>query len=294
MDRLFFVVNPIAGSGRSTAFFEAAREIMDKKGVEYGYAVSEGVDHARKLALKAIDEGEKTIISVGGDGTMREVACALMERRDQQVTLGFLPAGSGNDLCTTLNIPKTVPEAMELILTGKTRRMDAAMANEKCFFNVAGMGFDVDVLIQTEKYKKKLNGMLPYFLGIVSAIKHLKRYDFTYIADGERKSFKGILFCAANGKRFGGGMLVAPLADPFDGKFDICSVRDIKLPTFLKLLPGFLKGKHIHSKPVDYYNAGDFTLECAQECKIELDGEIIEKTPVTFRLFPGALNVITP
>ena len=291
MERFYFIVNPVAGSGRGKKSFLEARSLLQSRGADVAFAYSEYPGHAVSLARQALDSGETTIVCVGGDGTVREIAGALLQ---SNALLGFLPSGSGNDLCNSLGISTDVPSAVEVLLKGNQRRLDAATANGTPFFNVAGLGFDVQVLLKTEFYKKKLNGMLPYFLGIISALTHLKPMKLTYTANGQTVQMDCLIFTAANGQCFGGGMRVAPNADLFDGLFDICAVHKVSLFTFLRLLPLFIKGEHLNKKPVTVLRTSSLTVDCSSPCQVELDGEIIENTPISFQMLPGAIRVLVP
>ena len=111
------------------------------------------------LTRPAVEAGERCVIAVGGDGTVNEVASVLV---NTGVVMGVLPFGTGNDLARVAGFPEDPEAAVDTLLAGRTRRMDAGMANDRFFLNVSGFGFDVDVLVNTERYKEKYNGMLPY------------------------------------------------------------------------------------------------------------------------------------
>lgn len=290
MRRFYFIVNPVAGSGRGSRSFLEARSILQGRGAQVEYAYSEYPGHAIQLIQEALAAGESSIVAVGGDGTVREVAGGMI---GSHATLGFLPAGSGNDLTCALGISTDVMEAVDILLNGTERYLDTATANGTPFFNVGGLGFDVQVIVKTEFYKKRLNGMLPYFMGIVSSLTHLSPLRLTYRADdGPETVMDSLLTVVANGNRFGGGMMAAPLASPYDGMFDVCAIAAIKLPTFLNLLPSFIKGKHLDKKPVTYFKASEITIDSVPPARVELDGEIIESTPVAFKLQPRSLRVL--
>lgn len=293
MDRFHFIVNPIAGSGKGRRTFEWISGRLSVKGIPFTYAFTERPGHATELAEKAISRGEKCIVAVGGDGTLRETAAAVV---GTDTALGILPAGSGNDLCKTLNIPMDQEAGMELLLSGNVRAMDACRANEKLFFNVAGMGFDVEVLLRTDTYKEKLklNGMFPYAMGILSALTHRPKMRLTYTAEGASHSMESCIFSVGNGKYIGGGMKALPHADAFDGKLDVGAIRNMPFLRFISLLPKFIKGTHTEIPEVKYFRTDDICVESDGEFIVQLDGELVEKTPVHFRLLPGALKVIAP
>lgn len=293
MDHFHFIVNPISGSGKGKRTFEAVSSRLSVRSIPFTYAMSEHRGHAAELAKAAVARGEKCIVAVGGDGTLREIAQALV---NTDCVLGILPAGSGNDLVKTLGIPTTPEEGMDLLLNGEVRAMDACLANETLFFNIAGIGFDVEVLSRTDVYKEKLrlNGMLPYVLGIVSALAHRPAMQLSYHANGETHSMKSVIFSVGNGMFFGGGMKALPDANVYDGNFDISAVRYPPFFRFLSLLPKFIKGTHVGEPEVHYFRTDEITVESSEEFTIELDGERVEKTPVSFKILPGALKVIAP
>lgn len=291
MSSCFFIVNPVAGSGNAWRMFQSARRIMDDKGIDYGFAVSQYPKHAVELARKAVAEGESVIVAVGGDGTVNEVASELSGRN---VTMGIFPGGTGNDLAYALNIPSDANRAMDVLLNGRKRNMDAGIANDSFFINVAGLGFDVEVLKNVEGFKKKLNGMLPYFLGIIKSLLHLNHIDLEIEADGQKQRIPALIVAVANGRLFGGGMKVAPLSDPFDGMFDVCLVERLSRFKFIQLLPLFIKGRHIGLKPVKYFHTREIRVVSDTPCTVQVDGELTCQTPVNFKILPGAISIMTP
>lgn len=292
MEEYFFIVNPVSGSGRAVAEFETVRALLEKKGVSYQTVFTERPGHAAELAAKAAQDGYRRIVAVGGDGTVNEVASALVNRDS---VLCVLPFGTGNDLTRVVGFPSDPEKAVETLLNGRVVKMDAGEANGMFFANVAGFGFDVDVLAKTLKYKEKYpRGMMPYLLGILDALKHLRAIHMTIEHDGEKISQEGIILTVGNGQYFGGGMRAVPMADPFDGYLDCVYVEKISTFNFLALLPSFLKGKHISSPIVHHFRTKELCVSTEETCILDYDGDLKSSTPVVFRVLPGALNVLVP
>ena len=289
--RPFFIVNPVAGSGTVKDKFAAVKAHLENAGVGFGCVFTEREHQSAELAEQAYAEGERLIVAVGGDGTVNEVASALYDKKD--AVMGIMPFGTGNDFAKAINMPCEPAAAAETLMAGKTRLIDMGLANGVPFINVGGVGFDVDVVINTEKYKARFNGMLPYLLGIMKTLFHIKKIPVTVTADGKAESLTMLLCAAANGTHFGGGMNVAPEADPADGKFDVCLVKATNLFRLLAMLPGFTKGKHLKSKIVKYFRASELTIDC-ERLPLQLDGELGQFAPVTFKILPSALRMITP
>lgn len=291
MDKLYFIVNPVSGSGRDRRDFARVEALLRERGTAYEAVYSEHPGHAVALARAAVEAGERCVIAVGGDGTVNEVASVLV---NTGVVMGVLPFGTGNDLARVAGFPEDPEAAVDTLLAGRTRRMDAGMANDRFFLNVSGFGFDVDVLVNTERYKEKYNGMLPYLLGIVRTLSHLRRLHLTVTHDGVSESFTGVLVTVGNGQYFGGGMHAVPPADLYDGLFDVLVIKNLSLLHFISLLPCFIKGKHMRNPVVHHFRTAELSVECEEPCILNLDGELGSATPASFRLLPGAIPMLVP
>ncbi len=288
MSSLHFIFNPVAGNGASVKAFEKVEELLKLKGVVYTVARSEYAGHALELTREAIKQGHECIVAVGGDGTVREVA---QEMVGCGIPLGVIPCGTGNDMVRALRIPQDPAAALDILLDGETKPMDAASANGKLFFNIGGFGFDVDVLINTERYKKRFSGLTAYTLGLFRTLTKLKlRHVRVVSSEGEYQS-NALIVAACNGTHFGGGMNVAPLADPTDGLLDICVINDVTIFTVIFVLMKFIKGKHLSLSKVHYFRAKEITVYSEPASRMQLDGEVVGETPVTFSIRPASLLV---
>ena len=287
----FFIVNPASGSGKAKKLFDGLLPRIERSGRSFEWRYTTGKGHARELAEEAAKRGCRRVISVGGDGTANEVAGALI---GSDTEMAILPFGTGNDFAKAVGLPTDPDAALDAALYGAARPVDAAMANDKPFINVGGTGFDVDVILNTEKFKKRFNGMLPYMLGIFKSLMHLKPLTFEITADGESFTERALLFNACNGTHFAGGMHVAPMASPNDGLLDVCILRAISVPQFLMLLPRYTRGAHMASRHIRYFKAESIAVRCDSENLINLDGELDSSTSVTFRVLPGALRLALP
>ena len=290
MESAYIIWNPVAGKSKDAVYRRVA-ERLTAAGIPFKAAMSEHPGHATELAKAAVAAGEKTVVALGGDGTVREVASALVHT---DAVLGIIPCGSGNDLARPLGIPTDADKAVDILLAGKPHAMDAGMANEHYFFNIAGFGFDVDVLAAIERYRYTMkNGSMAYLRGLIECLRHLPLYK-TKITTPEGSEVKDVLIiAAANGTHFGGGMEISPNSDLFDGKLSICIVHSVRWYHIPLVLPALLMGKHTKFKKlVSYFDTTELTAECTPDSRIEVDGEILPGTPVTFRILPKALNVI--
>lgn len=289
--RPYFIVNPIAGGGVSSAKFAKVREYLAGLGKDFEYVLTERANQSAELAEAAYDSGERFIVAVGGDGTISEVAGALCGKADAR--MGICPFGTGNDFARVLGISSEPEEAAAVLTDGEERPVDVGVAGSRVFTNIAGLGFDVNVVINTEKYKGRFHGMIPYLLGVVKSLLSLKAVDLRLTAD-DRVIERKVTICAVgNGSHFGGGMRALPEADACDGLFDVCVIEKVSLVQLLLLLPKFIKGRHLGNRHVEYFRSREVTLEC-ERSPMQLDGELGEFAPIKLRLLPGALHMMLP
>ncbi len=289
---LHLIWNPVAGNGAALRAYELVTDTLAERGIPFTSEKSAYAGNATELAKAAVESGAKKVVVLGGDGTIREVASALLHTN---IPLGIISCGTGNDIIRPLKIPNDPLAALEIALGSEVRQMDAAMANDLLYFNVAGFGFDVDVLRYVEIYKKRMkNGSLAYMRGLLTALLHLNSRKTTITWPGGSMEAQVLIIAAGNGTHFGGGMMVTPKADPFDGLLDICVINNVsKLNAYL-ILPKFLKGEHLTTKYVTYFQTTELTAVCEPASLLDVDGDILPGTPVTFRILPKALSVVVP
>jgi YegS/Rv2252/BmrU family lipid kinase len=219
--RIGVIINPIAGrrgslSGeaqRRQAFVELA---LHKAGVEGDVRLTAGPGHARTLAERCIADGCTRVVAMGGDGTVNEVAQALV---GGEVPLGVLPCGSGDGLARGLGVPADLARAMDVVVRGSTRAIDVGFVGDHLFLNVAGFGFDAAVgqVFAT----RKTRGAWGY---VSTAFRLVWRYVPTrYRVEADGVVFEGrkFLIVFANAPEYGNGAVLAPDADMSDGRLDV-------------------------------------------------------------------------
>lgn len=292
MSSLYLIWNPTAGKGDGKIAHQKAVSYLEAHQIPYTDAMTEYPGHAKELAAEAVAAGYEKILVLGGDGTIREAAMSIIHSNS---VMGLIPCGSGNDLIRPLHIPLEVEKALDIAMNGPVRKMDAGTSNDQLFFNVAGFGFDVDVLIHDQEFRKKgFKGSFSYLLGVFKALKHFELRK-THITYPEGEMDKDVLLIAAgNGTSFGGGLMVAPGADPFDGKFNICILHDVTKAAIPGLLAKFFSGKHIETKYCTYFQTTELTADAHPTSMMEVDGEIMPGTPVTFKILPEAISICVP
>lgn len=288
-----FVVlcNPTAGSGRAASVCQAICELLKQRAVAYRVENTSTPGEATQLARKAALSNCHAIIGVGGDGTLSEIIAGLTEK---VIPLYFAPCGTGNDFVRMLNLPADPVDAVAAQLDSGETHLDMATVNGKGFLNVAGTGFDVEVLREVTRFKHVGKGLLPYLLGLVSALRRFKAFHAELTLDnGEVLNQSFTIISIANGRYFGGGMKVAPLADVHDGLLDVMIIDGV--PKFFVpfLLPFFITGKHIKLPICRRVLCKQVKLS-RKGMTFNMDGELYEMDCADVRVLEGHLPVHLP
>lgn len=277
--KIAVIVNPAAGNGRAMKTCEDVCRQLKERGVDFELCQTDHPTHATELASDAAARGVDTVVAIGGDGTVTETAAGL---RGTRTALGIIPSGTGNDFIKTAGIPTDWKAALEVILTKPARLVDTGRLNDRFFINVCGAGFDVMTLDFADKAKKYVHGLLPYLYGVLRAIVAFDPLPMR-IEIGDNTVLEGryLVVSIANGRYFGGGIPIAPLAAVTDGLLDVLVVDAVprwKLPAYLVPL---MMGKLYKCKIAHRY----LTTRCsvtAPGMRMQLDGEITALDKASF------------
>lgn len=247
--------------------------------------------HAMALTRDAVADGYDSVVSVGGDGTVDEVAAGLL---GSSAVLGIIPGGSGNDYRRCLEIPKDPLEAMDIIRAGKKRPVDAIDMNGRLFMNIVNIGFGNEVSANADRFKQF--GEVAYLLAVFYTVIRYKSLNVRFTIDDKAYEQPILLMDVGCGTHLGGGMNALPGADPFDGLMDVCFVDKVSAMTVIRLLPKYMFGRHYKLPIAHIHRCSKVTLTCLDgSVPVGGDGEYIENaTPATMTILPGALTVYTP
>ncbi|MEA4898408.1 MAG: diacylglycerol kinase family protein [Eubacteriales bacterium] len=279
------IVNPAAGRGKPLKLLGAVCAELEKRALNYIVTHSERAGHVTELAREA---GQATALLVmGGDGTLSEVVSGLNGR---PARLYLVPSGTGNDFVKTLRLPRDPLAALRAQLDGSAAPIDLPQLNGRAFLNVAGTGFDVDVVRKAERYKQRFSGLMTYLLGLIQAIRHFKPIAARITIDGVTCVKQLTIIEVANGRYFGGGMKVAPDADPSDGLLDLVYVDAVKRWQIWLLLPLFIPGWFTHLPITHHARVSALTIE-SEGMTMIVDGELYATDRAEFGILPGRISV---
>jgi diacylglycerol kinase (ATP) len=249
-----------------------------------------------RLAAEALARGFRKVVAVGGDGTWSHVASALLQA-DTDAALGLVPGGTGCDLAKSLGIPgDDLGGCAQIILGGRTRRIDVGRVESRTFLNVAGFGYDVAVIEDSWRVRW-LSGSLLYLYCAMRQLFRFPGFPVELARNGEEPQRREMLMLIlANGRVFGGGFQIAPQAGVDDGLLDCVAFGNMPARRRLPLLVRLLRGTHAAAPEVQVTSGRAFRLRFAESPAYETDGEWnrAQTAELTVDLLPGALRVLVP
>lgn len=289
--RSVFILNPMSGrpSGRARRRERIvdfiARHRLDSRLLE-----TSGPGHGTALARAALAEGAGIVISVGGDGTMNEVASALV---GAPACFGLVPCGSGNGLARDLGLPLEIDRALDLLRAARVREIDTGTLGGYPFFNVAGLGFDAEISRRFNRCGRR--GFASYVrIGLGVLFEH-RCERLTIEREGvPPETLDAYVATLANSTQFGNHARIAPRARLDDGLLDLTVVRTGNLLVAVPLGVRLFAGTIDRARAVRTMQAARFTLRRTRPGPIHTDGEVREAGAVLeARIIPRSLRVLT-
>lgn len=283
------IVNPLGGKGSSAKALLQVEKILDEKHIDYRVHKTEYAGHATELARELSRLPDTKIIVLGGDGSFHEVLCGI--ENFNNVTLGIVACGSGNDFIRKSGHPKEVDKAVDVILQGKSKYYDFIDLGKYRCLNVAGTGMDVDVLVKYAQVKR-LKGSAAYMYALLYTLLHTRFHKLRLTIDGKVSDHSVFMIGVGNGAFFGGGMPICPNAVVDDGKLSVVVVNQFSKWIYPVMLIKFLRGKILDSKYTEEYEVSEVKIEALDDItKIELDGEIIDDQVLNCRVVSNTLKI---
>jgi YegS/Rv2252/BmrU family lipid kinase len=300
----FVILNPHAGSGRGMKDKTEILKKLNQHQLNCRMAVSEFPRHTIQLTAQAIAEGYRKLIVAGGDGTLNEAVNGIFSQTicpPEEITLGMIPVGTGNDWIKTFGIPNQYEAAIKIIKEGKTMRQDIGcitfskndLVQTRYFANMAGFGFDAMAAAMTNRLKNKgKKGLLLYLQALLLSLFRYKTGNVKITIDD--REMEELIFSVSIGigRYNGGGMKQAPAAIPDNGLFQVTVIRKIGLFGILRNLSGLYSGEYIKDRRVATYLGRRVWISADQNIAGEADGEILGDNQFKINLLSKRLNVI--
>lgn len=296
MKPLGVLVNPAANRGRGNLVGDQVFELLQRAGVPAINLTSDSAATALKRSQLAISAQEISgVIAVGGDGTTQLGVNICVPN---QVPLGIVPAGTGNDQARELNIKLGDPAAaVENILDSlsKPRRVDVmkVVTSDREFWSFGSVSGGFDALCaKTANGLKWPKGPNSYVAAMLMELPKFKPIEYSITVDGEHRKVRAMLCGVANVKNFGGGMKISPASEANDGELEVFILHEVSRPRLLKIFPTVYKGEHTKFPEVEIFKAKSIRIE-NDSFPTSSDGEITGSAPFSVEIHPGGLQVFS-
>lgn len=306
MTRYYVIVNPTAGKGGGELALPAIETQLQALNLDYELVQTTAPGHAIELAREAALAGWDVVVAVGGDGTLNEVLNGLVQakqRRESQAALGQISVGRGNDFGFGAGIPHDLVEACAALAQGHRKTIDVGFVQGgdypqgRYFGNGVGIGFDAVVGFVAAR-QKRLSGFLSY---IVAALKTMFLYYHAPLVqldfNGQSRTISALMVSVMNGRRMGGGFMMAPAGSMEDGEFTCCLVQQVSRPAILGLIPKFMQGTQTGHPAVQMENTSHLVVTALKgTLPAHSDGETLCEAGqrLEMSLLPAFLEVIVP
>ncbi|AKU89908.1 diacylglycerol/lipid kinase family protein [Vulgatibacter incomptus] len=308
MDRkVVFIVNPKSGNGATGRQWRSLASGLRAQVGDFGELFTTRPQEATALARHALEGGADVVVAVGGDGTINEVLNGFFADDGtpvrQGAALSVLPRGTGSDFLRSLGFASGDAASIGARLAaGRRRQLDVGLVTyerddgrleRRYFANVASFGTSGLVDRYVNRATKVLGGKASFTIGAVRGLlAYEDRRCRVRFDDGPWEELDITCLAVANGRFFGGGMMVAPDAKMDDGLFDVTIWSGFGLSDFVFQRGRIYDGRHVELKGTRTLRAKRIEATCAEECLLDIDGEAPGRLPSTFEILPGALDLI--
>jgi len=303
-EKWLVILNPHAGSGKGEKDRDDIIRRLTNAEFKFELVISEYPKHIIQLTIDAIGRGFRKLIVAGGDGSLNETVNGIFKQNfcsPEEVTVGMIPVGTGNDWIKTFGISNYYKDAIKILRNGKTMRQDigcirfAENGQERTSFfaNMAGFGFDAMVAQKTNHLKNKgRSGISLYLQALGSSFLNYRIAKTRVVIDG--KEVEDLIFSVSIGigKFNGGGMMQAPGAIPDNGLFEVTIIKKIGLWGILRNLIGLYSGAYVKDYRVSTFQAQKVSISSAQNIAGEADGEALGDNKFEIEIISQKLCVI--
>jgi diacylglycerol kinase (ATP) len=303
----FLVMNPASAGGRTHRNWPAIARALRTAGVTFDLHRTAAAGDATDAVRAALGIGYRTIVVVGGDGTLNEVVNGFFDLEGVAIggeaMLAMLPSGTGGDFRRAAGIPAALGAAARLIASGFSRRIDAgrvdfADGQRRFFINIADCGMGGEVVARINRSAHKRGGARGSAMFLATSLSTLLGYESrmtTVDIDGTRIERDVRSVVVANGQYFGGGMRVAPGAELDDGRFDVVIIGETGRFRAVTGIPSLYRGRHVARREVEVHRARTVRVSCdGVPMLFDVEGEQVGSTPATLTCIPGAISLVCP
>ena len=305
MSKIVFIVNPQAGNGSTGLNWPYIESLAKDRLGPFEVNMTKRPGDAAMFAKNAAAEKARLLVCVGGDGTLNEVVNGIMTHDESirsDVTLGFIPNGTGCDFVRTVSIPQDIEQAVDLIVSGSVRSIDLGVlvfqdhqGHDRCrfFHNIASFGLGGEVAQRVNRTTKALGPFVSFMWAtLISIFLYGKKRIQISVDNDYKKEIVIWNVAASNGQYHGGGMWVAPDASVCDGLLNVTIIGDLTIPEVFLNLSKLYNGRIYDIDKVISLTGKKVAAISDDRVLLEVDGEQPGMLPMVVKIAPGALNII--
>jgi diacylglycerol kinase (ATP) len=304
MNKVHVIVNPFSARGQTEKRWETIKAAIRSHFREFKYIFTEKPRQATDIARELLQQGFDLLIGVGGDGTLNEISNGFFHAQsglaiNGEAAVGIIPSGTGSDFIRFMKVPREFEKSAAHIKNSANKKIDIGKityggpGNNKTqyFINVADFGLGAEVIRKISGVKSGQRGAFTYYRGLLSTMMNYRSKKVKLTLDDNRQlQGEYLIGAVANGRIFGGGMVIAPQAEPDDGYFDLVLIESMKKLEILANSRLLYSGTIAKNPKVHILRARNIKVESPDEVHIEYDGEMGEKLPAEFSIVEKALN----
>lgn len=300
------ILNPMAGRGAAGQRRGDLEAALRTAGLDYTLMLTHARGGAIELGYQAIERGFECVAAVGGDGTINEVANAVLGAKERglgDAALGIVPLGTGSDFIKVLDgfEPNDLFSAARRLAQGHTRLVDAGLITvesdmqelRRYFINGLGAGIDAQVAVEVGRITW-LTGLAAYIVASLRALSSYRPAPMTVRYDDHELRRRLYFATVANGRYQGGGFLLTPSAEIDDGVLDLCAVQSLRPDQVIRYYPKLFDGSHVGLREVTMATARQIEISSSATFPVATDGEVVatDARRVLVETLPSALRLV--
>lgn len=273
-------------------------------GYDYKFLITRHCDHGIELAQQSVANGAEYVICIGGDGSLNEVANGIMNSGSENVKMGVLPKGTGNDFARGLGITFDIEALKKMIEVDTYRNIDLGLAqfinpkgqqSSRYYINITDIGIGGFIAQNLVNASKAFGPTITYQKALIKGLIKYRKQAIKVISDTFSYEGRILSLIIANGKFFGGGMGIAPDAVPDDGQFQVVMAGEISLWDYLLNSGKVMRSERIIHPALQYHLTAQIAIAAINEpLPIDMDGEFIGYSPLKIKVVPAAIKFLAP
>lgn len=293
MKRARIIYNPTAGREIFRKHLAEVLEKLEIAGYETSCHATTAEGDAVEAAKDAVEREFDIIIAAGGDGTLNEVVAGVspFEKRPK---IGLVPVGTTNDFARALQIPRTIDEAIDIIIKGETVPVDVGVVNDRHFINIAGGGRLTELTYEVPSRLKAVIGQLAYYLKGVEMLPSIHSSPMRIEYDGNVFDEEAMMFLVGLTNSVGGFEKLAPDSSINDGKFTLLILKKCNIAEFIRVISLAVRGEHLNDPLVIATKAEKIKVTSSEKVLLNLDGEYGGKLPAEFHNLYRHIDMFAP